>query len=128
MLKRSRLFEVGYDDAVSSGFESFYRDHYAAVVRRAAGVIGIALFGAAWLAGVVGTLGSAFNIATLRTIGSVSRGVSPTDGMWQGATHQLEPATLISTGSARRATASPTAAAASPPGEGRHRPRKPVRG
>lgn len=32
----------------------------------AAGVIGVAVFGAGWLAGVVGTLGTTFNIAALR--------------------------------------------------------------
>ena len=35
----------------------------------AAGVIGVAVFGAGWLAGVVGTLGTTLNIAALRTSG-----------------------------------------------------------
>jgi ABC-type transport system involved in multi-copper enzyme maturation permease subunit len=55
----------------------------------AAGVIGIAVFGAGWLAGVVGTLGTAFNIAALRTVGQVlllaacSVGASPASTLWQ---------------------------------------------
>lgn len=61
----------------------------------ATGVVGIALFGAAWLAGVVGSLGSAFDLRALRTIGKVSRIVLPTDGLWHGAIYYLEPSYLI---------------------------------
>ena len=39
----------------------------------AAGVIGIAVFGCAWLAGVVGSLGTTFHIAGLRDVGSIAR-------------------------------------------------------
>ena len=62
----------------------------------ASGVVGIALFGAAWLAGVVGSLGATFKIGTLRTVGEVSRYVLPTDGLWRGAIYYLEPQSLIS--------------------------------
>ena len=61
----------------------------------AAGVIGVAVFGAGWLAGVVGTLGSTLNIAALRTIGQVGRFVLPTDGLWHAAIYYLQPASLI---------------------------------
>ncbi|MDA8290532.1 MAG: ABC transporter permease subunit, partial [Actinomycetota bacterium] len=57
----------------------------------ATGVLGIALFGASWLAGVVGTLGSSFHVAALRTVGDVARFVLPTDGLWRGAIYYLEP-------------------------------------
>jgi ABC-type transport system involved in multi-copper enzyme maturation permease subunit len=43
----------------------------------ATGVVGIAVFGAAWLAGVVGSLGTAFKIASLRTVGEVARYILP---------------------------------------------------
>ena len=43
----------------------------------AAGVIGVAVFGAGWLAGVVGTLGTTFNIAALRTVGQVGTVPAP---------------------------------------------------
>ena len=46
----------------------------------AAGVIGIAVFGAGWLAGVVGTLGTAFNVAALRTVGQVGDSSCPPTG------------------------------------------------
>ena len=61
----------------------------------AAGVIGIAVFGAGWLAGVVGTLGTAFNVAALRTVGQVGRFLLPTDGLWHAAIYYLQPASLI---------------------------------
>src|ERR1700729_3476482 len=61
----------------------------------ASGVIGIALFGAAWLAGVVGALGTTFNISELRTVGQVSRYILPTDGLWHGAIYYLEPQSFV---------------------------------
>ena len=61
----------------------------------AAGVIGIAVFGAGWLAGVVGTLGTAFNIAALRTVGQVGRVLLPTDGLWHAAIYYLQSPSLI---------------------------------
>jgi ABC-type transport system involved in multi-copper enzyme maturation permease subunit len=61
----------------------------------AAGVIGVAVFGAGWLAGVVGTLGTTFNISALRTIGEVGRFLLPTDGLWHAAIYYLQPPSLI---------------------------------
>jgi len=61
----------------------------------AAGVVGVAVFGAGWLAGVVGTLGTTFNIGALRTVGNVGRFVLPTDGLWHAAIYYLQPASLI---------------------------------
>jgi ABC-type transport system involved in multi-copper enzyme maturation permease subunit len=61
----------------------------------AAGVVGIALFGAAWLAGVVGSLGAAFNISALRTVGQFGRYIVPTDGLWHGAIYYLEPQSFV---------------------------------
>ena len=61
----------------------------------ATGVIGVAVFGAGWLAGVVGTLGTALNIAALRTVGQVGRFLIPTDGLWHGAIYYLQPPSLI---------------------------------
>ena len=61
----------------------------------AAGVIGVAAFGAGWLAGVVGTLGTTLNISALRTVGDVGRFVLPTDGLWHAAIYYLQPSSLI---------------------------------
>ncbi len=61
----------------------------------AAGVIAVAVFGAGWLAGVVGTLGTALNVAALRTIGQIGRFLLPTDGLWHAAIYYLQPPSLI---------------------------------
>jgi ABC-type transport system involved in multi-copper enzyme maturation permease subunit len=61
----------------------------------AAGVIGVALFGIAWLAGVVGTLGTAFNIHAMRTASHISQYLLPTDGLWHGAIYYLEPSWFV---------------------------------
>ena len=61
----------------------------------AAGVIGVAVFGAGWLAGVVGSLGTTLNIAALRTVGQVGRFLLPTDGLWHAAIYYLQPPSLI---------------------------------
>ena len=62
----------------------------------AAGVAGVAVFGIAWLAGVVGGLGEALNIAALHTASVVSQYIVPTDGLWHGAIFYLEPASYVS--------------------------------
>jgi ABC-type transport system involved in multi-copper enzyme maturation permease subunit len=62
----------------------------------AAGVIGVALFGIAWLAGVVGTLGTTFHIGAMRAAGHVTQFLLPTDGLWHGAIYYLEPPWFIS--------------------------------
>jgi ABC-type transport system involved in multi-copper enzyme maturation permease subunit len=61
----------------------------------ATGVVAVALFGAAWLAGVVGALGADFHIAALREVDGVARYVLPTDGLWHGAIYSLEPKTIV---------------------------------
>jgi len=61
----------------------------------AAGVIGIAVFGAGWLAGVVGTIGTGLNIAALRTVGQVGRFLLPTDGLWHAAIFYLQSPSVI---------------------------------
>jgi len=61
----------------------------------ATGVVAIALFGASWLAGVVGSLGLAFKISSLTTVGNVARYILPTDGLWRGAIYYLEPQSFV---------------------------------
>jgi ABC-2 type transport system permease protein len=61
----------------------------------AAGVLGVALFGLAWLAGVVGGLGQVFHIAALRTGSEIGQYLLPTDGLWHGAIFSLEPSWLV---------------------------------
>jgi ABC-type transport system involved in multi-copper enzyme maturation permease subunit len=61
----------------------------------AGGVIGIALFGIAWLAGVVGALGTTFHIGAMHTASVISRYLLPTDGLWHGTIYYLEPSWWI---------------------------------
>jgi ABC-type transport system involved in multi-copper enzyme maturation permease subunit len=61
----------------------------------AAGVIGVAVFGIAWLAGVVGTLGGAFHVSSLDTASKIMAYLVPTNGLWQAAVYYLEPQSYI---------------------------------
>jgi ABC-type transport system involved in multi-copper enzyme maturation permease subunit len=61
----------------------------------AGGVIGVALFGIAWLAGVVGTLGVTFHIRAMHTASEVSQYLLPTDGLWHGVIYSLEPSSYL---------------------------------
>ena len=79
----------------------------------AAGVIGVAVFGAGWLAGVVGSLGTALNIAALRTVGQVGRLLLP-DGRTLARCHLL-PAAAIADRSSTWSQADVTTRS-SPPG------------
>jgi hypothetical protein len=80
----------------------------------AAGVIGVAVFGAGWLAGVVGTLGTTFNIGALRTVGQVGRFLLPTDGLWHAAIYYLQPPSLIGERLAEGGNGNPFYAQAAP--------------
>ncbi len=73
------------------------------------GVIALVLFGMTWIAGIVAGVGQAFGNDTLIRVGTVVKLVLPTDGLWRGAVHALEPAFVLS---AR--TAAGAAAAANP--------------
>lgn len=59
------------------------------------GVVALVLFGMAWLGGIVGGVGDAFGDPTLTRIGTVTRLVLPTDALWRGAVHALEPAAVL---------------------------------
>ncbi len=56
----------------------------------ASGIVAVGLFGATWIAGVVGGIGAAFDNAAVAAVGSVSRMVLPTDGLWRGAMHAFQ--------------------------------------
>ncbi len=62
------------------------------------GVIALVLFGIAWIGGIVGGIGAAFDNATITHVGTVTKLVLPTDGLWRGAVFALEPQALLATG------------------------------
>ena len=65
----------------------------------ASGVVTVGLFGATWIAGVVGGIGSALGNDSVAQVGTVSRVLLPTDGLWRGAMHAFQdPAALINFG------------------------------
>jgi len=61
----------------------------------AAGVVAVGLFGATWVAGVVGGIGDALGNDGVARIGTISRIVLPTDGLWRGAMHALQDASAF---------------------------------
>lgn len=61
-----------------------------AVSPMASGVVAVGLFGAAWVAGVVGGIGASLGNDAVARVGAVSRVLLPTDGLWRGAMHGLQ--------------------------------------
>ncbi len=61
----------------------------------AGGAVAVVLFGLAWIAGVASGIGAVLNNDTLVHAGTVSRLLVPTDGLWRGAVHSLEPAAML---------------------------------
>ncbi len=61
-----------------------------AISPMASGVVAIGLFGATWVAGVVGGAGAGLDNAGLERVGTVSRILLPTDGLWRGAMHGFQ--------------------------------------
>jgi ABC-type transport system involved in multi-copper enzyme maturation permease subunit len=81
------------------------------------GVIAAILFGIAWMGGIVGGIGAAFNNATITHVGTATKLILPTDGLWRGAVWSLEPAAVIAAqaGLGPAAAANPFLAAEPPP-------------
>src|SRR5213594_3723318 len=56
---------------------------------------GLILWGLAWMGGIVGGVGLVFDNATLTHVGTASKLILPTDGLWRGAVWSLEPSIVI---------------------------------
>jgi ABC-type transport system involved in multi-copper enzyme maturation permease subunit len=56
----------------------------------ASGVVAVGLFGATWIAGVVGVVGEDLGNESVARVGTVSRVLLPTDGLWQGAMNAFQ--------------------------------------
>ncbi len=70
-----------------------------AISPMASGVVAVGLFGATWVAGVVGGIGEALGNDGVARVGTVSRMLLPTDGLWRGAMHAFQdPAALAQFG------------------------------
>jgi ABC-type transport system involved in multi-copper enzyme maturation permease subunit len=81
------------------------------------GVIAAILFGIAWMGGIVGGVGAAFNNATITHVGTATKLILPTDGLWRGAVWSLEPSIVIAaqSGLGPAVAANPFFAAEPPP-------------
>jgi ABC-type transport system involved in multi-copper enzyme maturation permease subunit len=62
----------------------------AVISPMASGIVAVGLFGATWIAGVVGGVGEALGNDGVAKVGTVSRMLLPTDGLWRGAMHALQ--------------------------------------
>ena len=70
-----------------------------AISPMASGIVAVGLFGATWVAGVVGGIGAALGNAGVARVGTVSRMILPTDGLWRGAMHAFQdPSALLQFG------------------------------
>ena len=71
------------------------------------GVIALVAWLMAWIAGVVGDIGTGLQNPALQNVGTISHLLLPTDGLWRGAVYAMEPdvilATLRAAGTAGRA-------------------------
>jgi ABC-type transport system involved in multi-copper enzyme maturation permease subunit len=63
----------------------------------ASGIVAVGLFGASWIAGVVGSVGEALDNDAVARVGDISRMVLPTDGLWRGAMHAFQDPGLLAT-------------------------------
>jgi ABC-type transport system involved in multi-copper enzyme maturation permease subunit len=61
----------------------------------ASGILAVGLFGATWVAGVVGGIGGSLGNAGVERVGTVSRILLPTDGLWHGAMHAFQDPTAL---------------------------------
>ena len=70
-----------------------------AISPMASGVVAVGLFGATWIAGVVGAIGASLDNDAVARVGTISRMLLPTDGLWRGAMHALQdPSALLEMG------------------------------
>lgn len=66
-----------------------------AISPMASGVVSVGLFGATWIAGVVGGIGASLGNASVERVGTISRVLLPTDGLWRGAMRSFQDPTAI---------------------------------
>jgi ABC-type transport system involved in multi-copper enzyme maturation permease subunit len=78
-----------------------------AISPMASGVVAVGLFGTTWVAGVVGGVGESLGNDSVARVGTVSRMLLPTDGLWQGAMHAFQDPSVFATFGGRDVAAFP---------------------
>jgi len=84
------------------------------------GAIAVVLYGINWVMGVVGAAGAILGNDAIRTAGTLSRLIMPTDVAWRGAIASLEPPAALLSSLGRGSTIfaiNPFYAAAAPPAD-----------
>lgn len=66
-----------------------------AISPMASGVVTVGLFGATWIAGVVGGVGAGLDNESVARVGTISRVLLPTDGLWRGAMNAFQDPTSL---------------------------------
>ena len=61
----------------------------------ASGAICVVLFGLGWMAGVFAGVGRLLDAGPLVSVADASRWILPTDGLWRGAIHALQPPLVV---------------------------------
>lgn len=92
-------------------FALFLSSQFAAIT---AGVIALALFGVAWIAGIVEQVGAALHNAAMVNGGTIVNLVFPTDGLWRGTIYALEPTVMLTAVAANPDRGGPFAVIAPP--------------
>ncbi|HYD10663.1 MAG TPA: ABC transporter permease [Acidimicrobiales bacterium] len=70
-----------------------------AVSPMASGVVAVGLFGATWIAGVVGGIGASLENESVERVGTITRVLLPTDGLWRGAMRSFQdPSAMVEFG------------------------------
>ena len=67
-----------------------------AISPMASGVVAVGMFCTTWVAGVVGGIGASLRNDSVERVGTISRMLLPTDGLWRGAMHGFQdPSALV---------------------------------
>lgn len=83
----------------------------------AAGIVAALLFGLAWIAGIIETIGLAFGNTAMADAGTIVALLFPSDALWRGALYALQPAVITAmTATAPQAAVNPFAVTSPPPG------------
>ena len=81
----------------------------------ASGAVAVVLYGIAWMAGVLGGVGTAFGADTLSRAAAAVGYLFPSDGLWRGVVYGLEPPiVIVLLGGQRAASANPFFAETAP--------------
>ncbi len=61
----------------------------------ASGIVAVGLFGTTWIAGVIGGIGATIGNDSIAQVGTVTRVLLPTDGLWRGTMNALQDPTAL---------------------------------